>query len=190
MFGMDPDYWEKYHSQMRNSNLVKGNVGEDPDRWGGLPEELHPGFTPKIDVDSSQLDNYMIPERLGGGYISIWRLLSANTGSDFYVLAREVSVKNPGTGASKSELWLYDAVNLTISKDYIDLAVKFGIDDRGLYNHTALYTSDRSDISSRHLYDMLQKWNNGTNGLFTTTSKLKKFADELLIDAIKESGVK
>jgi hypothetical protein len=71
MFGMDPEYWENYHTRMVNSNLRKGNVGEHPDQWGACPAELLPGYS-KQHGDVPELTGLVLTDgRIIPGWVKV-----------------------------------------------------------------------------------------------------------------------
>ena len=169
MFGMDEDFWEKYHTRMHNLNLKKGNVGEHPDRWGGLPQELFPGYKPP-ELIPENLDNYFVEE---WGRIQPWRLHDSDVRNEIFIFVRDLEEGEPFEWASILSMDRFTEVVIEY-KSHCFSKVLF---------KKSQCSFDPHEIA---LYTTLSNWEIEKIGFLKASQEMKRIADLVLIEEINK----
>jgi hypothetical protein len=178
MFGMDDDWWENYHSKMHHANLRKGNVGEHPQRWGGLPKELFPGYVPSI--AKNDLDGYRIPDTLGGGKVGKWEVSYSHNKDGVYILRRPLEDHEDANITT-----MIPPVALIEFRKFKTIKYSVNFPSSPIIFAASGYLPTSTDEEIMLFYS-LQDWCDGNASLLETVRHMKDYVDQRLIEIIKD----
>jgi hypothetical protein len=177
MFGLDDEYWKEHEEKMKNHNLRKGNVGEHPDKWGGLPAELFPGYVPSkpvVPLSADVLDGWVVPESLGGGCIGPWSVVFTDVTTEVFIFER-LWVREDDLYKS----WICD---LTFDKSIQTISCTMAAFDQK-YEHHDSGTPKSSSLSGAFKY-YLDLWLDGSTSTLSLTTDCKNLCDKGLVSLL------